>query len=233
MLDANLYFLFSYQQGQSDRELNPYWKNGGNGLPPPKLLSHHKGFLKPKIDDNDDYHYTSDRPSSHTKTSYGRQSWKKHDHRNDKINTKYNSEKHNLEERCKGFAERKEDRDKRHRKYDNEKEENRDKRYRDDSNERREEREKRYKEYDNERRDKYNNYKRESKNKHREPDNEKTYKTDEKKHKIENAESNKHLISNEKTNDSVDKPFTDSELNALAAKQIKAEMMGNTVSNIY
>lgn len=33
--------------------------------------------------------------------------------------------------------------------------------------------------------------------------------------------------------ENIDNPLTDSELNALAAKQIKAELMGNTVSSIF
>lgn len=52
-------------------------------------------------------------------------------------------------------------------------------------------------------------------------------------HNEEETVTSKCLDNNEKaTEQNVEKSLTDSELNALAAKHIKAELMGNTVSNI-
>ncbi|XP_025198919.1 CWF19-like protein 2 [Melanaphis sacchari] len=212
------------QPGQSERELNPYWKNGGTGLPPPKSLSSHKGFLKPKVDDDDDHHYKIHQHSNYSKTSYGRQSWKKHDRRDNINNSKYTTSKRDNEERYKRhreFDERKDERDKRHKDYDHESKGERDKRYREHEDEKKSIKNKYSREQD---------HKRDSKSKHnKDSDNKEKYTSDDEKYE-EKKLPKKHSDHNDKTNEqkeSVENPLTDSELNALAAKQIKAEIMGN------
>ncbi|KAJ8719636.1 hypothetical protein PYW08_011811 [Mythimna loreyi] len=68
----------SYNPGTSSRELNPYWKNGGTGIPEtPENFRKSRPFIKP-VDDDDDYYskpqssrsITSDRDSS--RSSYAR-----------------------------------------------------------------------------------------------------------------------------------------------------------------
>jgi len=235
--------------GQSERELNPYWKNGGTGLPPPKPLSSHKGFLKPKVDDDDYYNYNSHQQSDRTKSSYSRQSWKKHDRRDDYKNDTKKQDDEERHKRHREYDQRKEERDKRHRDYDDEMKEEKNKRRNEYDDERKgdkhhrgyddemkEERNKRHNEYDDERkgeRDKrYREYdhKRESKSKNFRKS-EETHKTVDAKYKEEKLEHNKYLDNDQKTKehqDHFETPLTGSELNALAAKQIKAEMMGNT-----
>ncbi|CAI6349414.1 unnamed protein product [Macrosiphum euphorbiae] len=221
--------------GQSERELNPYWKNGGTGLPPPKPLSGNKGFLKPKVDDDDDHHYKNHQHTNYSKTSYGRQSWKKHDRRDNINDTKYTASKRDNEERHKRhreFDERKEERDKRHRDYDDE----RNRQHKEYDNESKGERDKRYREHENERkstRDKYSreyDHKKDRKSKNdKGSDNEDKYTSDDGKYE-EKTMSKKYSDNNDKPKEhkeSVEKPLTDSELNALAARQIKAEIMGN------
>ncbi|XP_022170847.1 CWF19-like protein 2 [Myzus persicae] len=260
--------------GQSERELNPYWKNGGTGLPPPKPLSGHKGFLKPKVDDDDDYHhYKSHQHTSYSKPSYGRQSWKKHDRRDNVNDNKYTASKRDNEERYKRprefderkeerdkhhreFDERKEERDKHHREFDERKEERnkhhrefdeRDRRHRDYdeernrqhkeyNNESKGDKDKRYREHEDERkstRDKYSreyDHKKDRKSKYdKYSDNEEKYTSDDEKYE-EKTLPKKYSDNNDKTKEhkeSVETPLTESELNALAAKQIKAEIMGN------
>lgn len=78
---------------------------------------------------------------------------------------------------------------------------------------------------------KEHDYKRENKSKrYRESDNEDINEIAHKKHNIEKP--NEHMERKSDT-ENIDNPLTDSELNALAAKQIKAELMGNTVSSIF
>ncbi|XP_060867339.1 CWF19-like protein 2 [Metopolophium dirhodum] len=235
--------------GQSERELNPYWKNGGTGLPPPKPLSGNKGFLKPKVDDDDDHHYKSHQHTNYSKTSYGRQSWKKHDRRDNTNDSKYTASKRDNEERHKRhreFDERKEERDKHYRDF-NERKDERDKRHRDYDDERNRqhkeydneskgERDKRYREHEDERkstRDKYfreYDHKKDRKSKNdKGSDNEDKYTSDDGKYE-EKTLPKKYSDNDDKTKEhkeSVENPLTDSELNALAARQIKAEIMGN------
>lgn len=57
--------LDSYNPATSGRELNPYWKDGGTGLPQTSNdLRQSKQFIKPKRDDDKDYYkksyYTKD-----------------------------------------------------------------------------------------------------------------------------------------------------------------------------
>lgn len=229
------------QPGQSERELNPYWKNGGTGLPPPKPLSGNKGFLKPKVDDDDHHHYKNNQHTNYSKTSYGRQSWKKHDRRDNINDTKYTASKRDNEERHKRhreFDERKEERDKRHRDYDDE----RNRQHKEYDNESKGERDKRYREHEDERkstRDKYSreyDHKKDRKSKNdKGSDNEDKYTSDDGKYE-EKTMSKKYSDNNDKPKEhkeSVEKPLTDSELNALAARQIKAEIMGNKVSVVF
>lgn len=235
------------QPGQSERELNPYWKNGGSGLPPPKPLNQHKGFLKPKADDDDDIcHYNSYHQSNHTKTSYGRQSWKKHDRRDEKNNSFHDTEKQDNEGkyyqrkeyderkplRSKYHREHEDEKSKRYREYDDEK----NKRRREYDDERKGEKDKRHRNYEDERRGekdksfKDNDHKKEIKSKHY---TDLCEANDSVKEKQKETNSNKYENDNKRTkehNEDIEKPLTDSELNALAAKQIKAELMGNTVS---
>ncbi|VVC34516.1 Hypothetical protein CINCED_3A004607 [Cinara cedri] len=228
--------------GQSTRELNPYWKNGGTGLPPPKPMSQHKGFLKPKIDDDDDddgdddnsRHYSNHHYSSHTKTSYNRQSWKKPDYKNVKPYSRHDDEEHYRHSR--EHNERKEERDRHHRTNDNERKIERNKRHVTYNNESKEGRNKRHQEYDERKekhysdrrkgdRDRHNKeyeYKRENSNKYCvESTSKETYTNVEKK-------DSHYSLKNEKSDENAEKPLTRLELNVLAAKQIKAELMGNT-----
>lgn len=217
---------FYFQPGQSERELNPYWKNGGSGLPPPKTLNSHKGFLKPKIDDDNDQDYNRRQESNHTKTSYGRQLWKKHDQKDD---SRYDIRRRDYEERHKRHREndKKEEKDKHHRDY----REEGNKQYNTYDVERRGEKDKHYKKYDVERKEKNRcnneyNHKEEYGSKYRKSD--QPYKTVNKKNNEEKMEHNNEETKERQEN--IEKPLTDSELNTLAAKQIKAELMGNTVS---
>lgn len=61
----------SYNPGTSSRELNPYWKNGGTGLPQtPEAFRKSKPFLKPSDDDDDYYSKSrSSRPSTSDRSS--------------------------------------------------------------------------------------------------------------------------------------------------------------------
>lgn len=214
--------LYYFQPGQSERELNPYWKNGGTGLPPPKSLSSHKGFLKPKVDDDgDDYNYNS---HQHTKSSYSRQSWKKPDRRDDYKNDIKKQDDEERHKRHRDYDEkRKEERYKRLNEYNNERKGERDKRHREHEDERKGDKDKRYREYD---------HKKEIKSKHCRKSEEKHKPVDEK-YKEKKLEHNTYLDNSEEPEEHFETPLTDSELNALAAKQIKAELMGNTVSNLF
>ncbi|XP_026730101.1 CWF19-like protein 2 homolog [Trichoplusia ni] len=59
----------SYNPGTSSRELNPYWKDGGTGLPQTsESLRKSKPFLKP-VDDDDDY-YSKPKSSRSTDSHY-------------------------------------------------------------------------------------------------------------------------------------------------------------------
>jgi len=194
--------------GQSKQELNPYWKNGGSGLPPSKSLSHHKGFLKPNIDDDNNHDsYNRHQQPNYTRTSHSQQSWKKYDRRDNKNHSKYDSEKHDNEEKYK-----------RHREYDEKKSE-RDKRYRKYEDEIKGENNKRNKDYEHKRVSQSIHYR----------ESEKNHKTVDVKYEEEETEyNNKHLETDKNTQEQFKKPIPASELNALAAKQIKAELMGNT-----
>lgn len=235
------------QPGQSERELNPYWKNGGTGLPPPKP----SGFLKPKTDDDDDiFHCNSYHQSNHSKPSYSHQSWKKHDRRDEKNNSKHDTAKRDSEAKYKQHKEYDERKEPRNKFYEEHEDKKRDKRnkchteYDDEKNKRRREsddeykgkRDKRHRNYEDERReekDKHyrdNYHKKKIKSKYRDLSG--THDTVEENQK--ETHSNKYVNDNEKSidyNEDNEKPLTDSELNALAAKQIKAELMGNTVSS--
>jgi len=185
------------------------------------------------VDDDNDHHYNRLQQPNHRKTSYGRQSWKKHEQRDDKHHSKYGIEKH--EEKYKQYQEydeKKEEKDKkyreydesnkRHRKYDNNKKKERDKHFRDQDDERKGNKDKGIREHD---------HKRESVKHCKETEeyitkNEKSEKETER-HKYLNSDK---LKDNEEC---IEIALTDSELNALAAKQIKAELMGNTVSTLY
>ncbi|XP_050433202.1 CWF19-like protein 2 [Adelges cooleyi] len=182
--------------GQSSRELNPYWKNGGTGLPPtePKK-SHLKEFLKPKADDDDDYRKHQIKYAS---SSSSRQSWRKHDSKDGK-HTLHPEKSH----RC-SYKRDKDYNDREH-----------------SSNHH-----SRHKDRDNEKDDKRRS--------HREHKNEKKYETNE---ETQTHDKNRDLLTscsskNENPNNILEEnsenPLTDAELNELAAKQIKAELMGNT-----
>lgn len=58
----------AYEPGKSMRELNPYWKDGGDGLP--------KAFAKPKNDSDDDDDQGR-RRSYHSRPSERQSNWKK------------------------------------------------------------------------------------------------------------------------------------------------------------
>lgn len=50
----------SYNPGTSSRELNPYWKNGGTGIPEtPENFRKSRPFIKPSDDDDNDYYSRS------------------------------------------------------------------------------------------------------------------------------------------------------------------------------
>nr|XP_021201625.2 CWF19-like protein 2 homolog [Helicoverpa armigera] len=58
----------SYNPGTSSRELNPYWKDGGTGVPQtPESFRKSRPFVKPTDDDDEDYYSRS--RSSNTYTS--------------------------------------------------------------------------------------------------------------------------------------------------------------------
>ncbi|XP_050540710.1 CWF19-like protein 2 [Daktulosphaira vitifoliae] len=171
--------------GQSNRELNPYWKNGGTGLPPnnPKK-NQHKVFLKPKADDDDDKNRYKNYNHSHNSSNFNsHQAWRKHDRKNSK----------HEKEKSEGYIDR----------------------------------------HKNNRAIK----KKDSSSSHHSPkyyrysNNEKNYSNDERIKKIETqSESSKEISGNPtvKNEESKSKLLSDAELNELAAKQIKAELMGNT-----
>lgn len=59
----------SYNPGTSSRELNPYWKNGGTGVPEtPESFRKSRPFIKPSDDDDD---YYSRPKSSHSSSTTG------------------------------------------------------------------------------------------------------------------------------------------------------------------
>uniref|UniRef100_A0A2S2PA61 CWF19-like protein 2 n=1 Tax=Schizaphis graminum TaxID=13262 RepID=A0A2S2PA61_SCHGA len=200
------------------------------------------------MDDDDDHHYKIHQQSNYSKPSYSRQSWKKHDRRDNINDTKYTASKQDNEERYKRhreFDERKEERGKHHREFDEKKEE-RDRQHRDHDHERNRqhkeydneskgERDKRYREHGDERKSikkKYSreyDYKRDVKSKYdKDSENEEKYSSDD--DKYEGKTLPKKSNYNDETQEhkeTVEKPLTESELNALAAKQIKAEIMGN------
>lgn len=56
----------SYNPATSSRELNPYWRDGGSGLPQtPESFRKSKPFLKPTDNDDDDYYSKSRSSRSH------------------------------------------------------------------------------------------------------------------------------------------------------------------------
>lgn len=74
----------SYNPGTSSRELNPYWKDGGTGLPQTsESFRKSKPFLKP-VDDDDDY-YSKPKSSRSTDSHYSGSSKDRHsDYYNDR-----------------------------------------------------------------------------------------------------------------------------------------------------
>lgn len=64
----------SYNPGTSSRELNPYWKDGGTGVPQtPESFRKSRQFVKPS-DDDDDYYSRSKSSRSNTSEAYSSRS---------------------------------------------------------------------------------------------------------------------------------------------------------------
>ncbi|XP_022826584.1 CWF19-like protein 2 homolog [Spodoptera litura] len=71
----------SYNPGTSSRELNPYWKNGGTGVPETaENFRKSRPFIKPSDDDDD---YYSRPKSSHSSSTTGYSSNRSHDKHQD------------------------------------------------------------------------------------------------------------------------------------------------------
>ncbi|CAH0757576.1 unnamed protein product [Diatraea saccharalis] len=83
--EENKKHIDSYNPSTSVRELNPYWKNGGTGLPQTSAeLRKSRQFLKP--DDTEDYYRKSSSSKEYEKSGIRDKSYKKQDeyHRKDR-----------------------------------------------------------------------------------------------------------------------------------------------------
>lgn len=83
----------SYNPGTSSRELNPYWKNGGTGIPQtPDEYRKSRPFIKPSNDDDDYYSKSrSSRPSTSDRHSSRSSYEKPREHYNDRRDSYHTS----------------------------------------------------------------------------------------------------------------------------------------------
>lgn len=94
--DKDKNHIDSYNPATSSRELNPYWKNGGEGLPQaPESFRKSRQFLKPS--DDDDFYTKRSSKDSRTSSSYITYDLSKNSDRKDRDNYNKKSNRSNDE----------------------------------------------------------------------------------------------------------------------------------------